>query len=82
MIDIIVPTYNRPKDIEKFIVEIKKQDFNEYHVIIVDDCGDLPIEHLIPKNDANFTYIRLEKNQGQAAANHMHCYPKKRPQNL
>ncbi len=67
MIDIIVPTYNRPKDIEKFVTEIQKQTYLDYHVYIIDDCGEHPIEHLIPLN-GRFTYIKLPANKGQAYA--------------
>ena len=68
MIDIIVPTYNRPNDIEKFVLEIQKQNFKDYHVFIIDDCGPEQIEHLIPKNDSRFSYFRLPENKGQAFA--------------
>ncbi|MDI3521539.1 MAG: hypothetical protein PWR04_1527 [Anaerophaga sp.] len=64
-IDIIVPTYNRPNDLKKFIDEIQKQDYQNYKVIIVDDNSKLPIDHLIPQND-HFLYEKLNKNSGQA----------------
>lgn len=66
-IDIIVPTYNRPKDLEKFVGEIEKQKYPHLKVFIVDDHGDIDIEHLIPKNEI-FEFIRLGKNIGQAGA--------------
>lgn len=68
MIDIIVPTYNRPDDIKKFVSEIQKQNYNEYHVIIVDDCSTEEIESLIPTNHTNFSYVKLPENKGQAYA--------------
>lgn len=68
MIDIIVPTYNRPDDIIKFVVEIQKQTFSDYRVIIVDDCSSADIKSLIPLEHPNFTYIKLEHNKGQAFA--------------
>lgn len=67
-IDIIVPTYNRPKDIGKFIEEIQKQNIENFKVFIIDDHGDEDISHLIPKNSSKFHYYRLEKNSGQAYA--------------
>jgi len=68
MIDIIVPTYNRPKDIEKFVHEIQKQTYEDFHVIIVDDCSVETIENLIPPNHTKFTYVKLQENKGQAYA--------------
>jgi len=70
-IDIIVPTYNRPKDLEKFVTEIQKQTYKDFKVHIIDDCGDINIKHLIPQNNAKFHFERLAKNGGQAnARNH------------
>lgn len=68
MIDIIVPTYNRPNDIEKFVFEIQKQSYSNYHVIIVDDCSSENIKIKVPVNHPNFTFIKLEENRGQAYA--------------
>lgn len=67
-IDIIVPTFNRPNDVIKFVEEIKKQNYENYKVFIIDDCSTEEIESLIPKNDHNFYYERLEENSGQAFA--------------
>ena len=66
-IDIIVPTYNRPNDIKKFISEITKQTYSDYKVYIIDDCSDKDISHLIPDNK-HFYYERLSKNIGQTGA--------------
>jgi len=66
-IDIIVPTYNRPDDVTKFIDEIQKQDYPNFKVFFIDDCGDVKIEQLIPKTKM-FEYVRLPENKGQAYA--------------
>lgn len=65
-IDIIVPTFNRPLDIEKFIKEIRKQSYPYLKVFIIDDHGEKSVEHLIPKEDDRFYFERLDKNKGQA----------------
>jgi glycosyltransferase involved in cell wall biosynthesis len=68
MIDIIIPTYNRPKDIAKFVLEIQKQRYSDYHVYIIDDFGVEDIKDLIPDDKTHFTYLRLPENKGQAYA--------------
>ncbi len=68
MIDIIVPTYNRYDDVKKFISEIKKQTFENYRVVIIDDHGDVNIKELVPNNDPRFVLHRLDANKGQAFA--------------
>jgi GT2 family glycosyltransferase len=65
-IDIIVPTYNRPDDIQKFIQEIQIQSYPHFKVFIIDDHGEETVEHLIPKDDARFYFERLPQNRGQA----------------
>ena len=66
-IDIIVPTYNRPDDVRKFVKEILKQKYVNYKVYIVDDCGDCDLTWLENFNN-KINYLRLEKNRGQAFA--------------
>lgn len=67
LIDIIVPTYNRRSDIKRFVQEIQKQRYSNYHIYIVDDCGEEEIQDTIPDSTL-FTYTRLTKNKGQAYA--------------
>lgn len=70
-IDIIVPTYNRPEDIERFVEEIQKQEYTSFKVFVIDDHGSEKIEHLIPTKNPAFIFERLEQNKGQAfARNH------------
>ncbi|WP_373032372.1 glycosyltransferase family 2 protein [Sulfurovum sp.] len=67
-IDIIVPTYNRPEDIKRFIEEIQKQTYAFYKIYIIDDCGTEKIDHLVPTNNPAFSFESLKENKGQAYA--------------
>jgi len=67
-IDIIVPTYNRPDDIRRFVKEIQKQTYIHYRVLIIDDCGEENIKKFIPNHNEHFVYTRLSENKGQAYA--------------
>lgn len=66
-IDIIVPTYNRPDDLKKYIDEIDKQVFENVTIWIIDDHGQCDIKRLIPEHK-KYSYIRLPENKGQAYA--------------
>jgi glycosyltransferase involved in cell wall biosynthesis len=66
-IDIIVPTYNRPQDIKKYIAEIQEQVYTNFTVWIIDDHGNVPIKSLVPEKK-EFKYVRLPENKGQAYA--------------
>lgn len=67
IVDIIVPTYNRPDDLCKFIEEVSKQKYPELNVYIIDDHSDCDLSLLIPATSV-FKYTRLESNSGQAFA--------------
>lgn len=67
LIDIIVPTYNRPQDIKRFIEEIEKQTYKNFKVYIIDDAGSIPIDQLIPRTK-QFIFEKLKTNRGQAFA--------------
>jgi len=67
LIDIIVPTYNRPQDLKNFICEIQKQTYPNLNIWIIDDHGHDSIKELIPE-DKKYIYVRLPENKGQAYA--------------
>lgn len=65
--DIIVPTYQRYKDLPLFFESNRILQNEAVHLWIIDDCSpdlDIPV---IPRWP-NLTFIRLDKNQGQAHA--------------
>jgi glycosyltransferase involved in cell wall biosynthesis len=66
-IDIVVPTYNRPDDIKKFVDEILSQSYDNFNVFIIDDHGEADLSWLLSYN-SKIHYTRLSKNQGQASA--------------
>lgn len=68
MFDVIVPTYNRPGDINKFVQQMNLMHADNYKVIVIDDCGEKSPEKYIPANDPRYTFKRLAENKGQAFA--------------
>ena len=69
-IDIIVPIYNRADCIANLVAELKKQTFQDFHVIFVDDGSTdnscQTIRQLLP--DAGFAYTLIEKENGGAGS--------------
>jgi len=65
--DIIVPTYNRAKELPFFFERNSALQSAYVHVWIVDDCSPHFDSSVIPLWP-NLTLIRLEKNKGQAFA--------------
>lgn len=68
MFDVIVPTYNRPEDIRKFVQQMSLLDSDRYRVIVIDDCGERSPEEYIPADDPRYSFRRLPENKGQAYA--------------
>lgn len=68
---VIIPTYNRPKQLSKCLAALTKQDYpaNNFEVIVVDDGSDLPLEDVIKEYSGKLalTFIQ-EKNSGPASA--------------
>ena len=51
---IIVPVYNRPKEIDELLYSLTKQDFgDDYEVLIVEDGSDISSEDIIKKYASN-----------------------------
>jgi len=65
-ISVIIPTYNRKDLLERCLRSIGKSCFEDYEVIIVDDCSKDETSELVKKY--TYKYIRLEKNMGAGHA--------------
>lgn len=69
LVSIIIPVYNAQNHILETLNSIKEQTYNEYEIILVDDCStDDSIEIIRNfKSDKLYLY-RLNKNSGAAVA--------------
>ena len=68
-VSIVIPTYNRSKDIEKSVQSILKIDYPNYEVIVVDDASkDDTIEILEKFRNKKLRIIQRKINGGPAAA--------------
>ena len=67
-ISVIVPLYNAEKYIEECLDSVLNQTFQDYEVIVVDDCSTdysvAIVESYIPKFDGRLRLARTEKNSG------------------
>ncbi|EHU4914931.1 glycosyltransferase family 2 protein [Vibrio vulnificus] len=69
-ISIIIPVYNVEDYIEECLTSIKNQSYQDFEVVIVDDCGqDSSIKKTFGYlNDPRFKLIQHEKNKGPGGA--------------
>lgn len=70
-ISIITPLYNGEKYIEETILSVIKQTYNNWEMLIVDDCSSDNSPNIVKKyveQDKRIKHIRLEKNSGAAIA--------------
>ena len=60
---IIIPTYNRANFIRNTIESILFQDYENYELIVVDDCSsdEHRLEEKLKQYDFPITLVRLEK---------------------
>lgn len=71
LVSIITPSYNSKRFILESINSVKNQTFQNYEMIIVDDCSKDDSLELIQNaivNDSRFNVYKLEKNSGAALA--------------
>ena len=71
LVSIVIPVYNCQDYIGIAINSVLKQDFQNYEIIIVDDCstdGTARIVADLSKHDERIKYIKLDNNSGAAVA--------------
>lgn len=67
LISIILPTYNVAEHIERCLNSCLSQEFTDYEIIIVDDCGtdsSIEIANAYASKDSRIKIIKHEKNLG------------------
>ncbi len=68
-VSVIIPTYNRADKIERAIKSVLNQTFEDFDVIVVDDCSSDNTEAVVKTiTDDRVIYHKLDKNQGAAGA--------------
>lgn len=71
LVSIIMPSYNSEKYIEATLNSVRKQTYQNWEVILVDDCSSdntLKIVESYAYMDSRIKYYKLEKNSGAAVA--------------
>ena len=71
LVSIIMPTYNCANFIEETIESIKRQTYENWELVIVDDCSTDNTDEIVQKYscmDNRIRYVCLETNSGAAVA--------------
>lgn len=69
MLTVLIPYYNtRPEHFAEALYSILNQTYRNFSVIIIDDGSDVPLDISNIKSDIPIKLIRIENNQGTAAA--------------
>ena len=64
-ISIVVTTHNRPVMLQRAVDSILDQTFQDFEIIIIDDCSSKPLSLNIPKKDENrIAIVRMPWNTG------------------
>lgn len=71
VVSVIIPVYNAEKYLETTLLSVVNQSYNNWELVLVDDCSTDSSPEIISKYCAqskNINYHRLEHNQGAAVA--------------
>jgi glycosyltransferase involved in cell wall biosynthesis len=71
LVSIITPTFNSEKFIAKTILSVQSQTYQNWEMVIVDDCSSDETATIISefiKNDARIVFYELHKNSGAGVA--------------
>lgn len=71
MVSVVIPTYNRADSLPRAIDSVLAQSFQDFELIIVDDCSTDKTQRILKKYQAKnnkITVITHETNQGVGAA--------------
>lgn len=71
LVSIITPVYHAERFIEQTILSVQAQAYQDWEMILVDDCSNDRSGEIIKSfavEDARIRYYRLEKNSGAAVA--------------
>src|SRR5690554_393682 len=71
LVSVIIPFYNRFDFLENTLLSVKNQDYNNFEVILIDDCSELQFD--LERAEGLFQnhkviYKRLERNSGPGTA--------------
>lgn len=68
-VSVIIPTYNRPEMLAHAIDSVLKQTYQDFEIIVVNDCGS-PVDAVLEKHahDPRIVYLNHDVNKGTAAA--------------
>ena len=68
-ISVVIPTYNRSELLHKSIQSVLNQDYQDFEIIVVDDCSIDDVKSSIATfKDPRIKYIRHDKNRGEGAS--------------
>ncbi|WP_310489427.1 glycosyltransferase family 2 protein [Chamaesiphon sp. VAR_69_metabat_338] len=68
-VSVVIPTYNRAGVIGKPIRSVLAQSYQDFEIIVVDDCSNDDTERVLESfNDPRIRYIRHQSNSGAAVA--------------
>ena len=67
-ITIIIPAYNRSGDVLEMIESIKKSDYSDYRIVVVDDGSSEDIEKIVGNKFFDVQVFRNRNNIGAGAS--------------
>lgn len=67
-VSVVIPTYNRPSFLRQALQSVLRQTYQNFEIIVVNDCGESVKTEIDRFGDSRIKYIENKKNLGLAGA--------------
>ena len=68
LVSVIIPTYNRPRRLDRAVSSVLGQSFKDYELFVIDDGSTRPIEATLAPYGNHLTLLKHSANFGVSAA--------------
>jgi GT2 family glycosyltransferase len=67
-ISVIIPVWNRCEDLRDTLLQLRRQTYDRYEVIVVDNASTEPVSEMVREQYPDVRLFRLEENRGPVVA--------------
>lgn len=67
-VDLVIPTYDSPELLRACLRALRRMEYRDYRLIVVDDCGERPALPIVQQEHPGAIVLRARRNRGLVRA--------------